>query len=640
MAKSFSRPRITPVRGGLRLSDANRRNALIRYYHYGNAGGGIDYEQLVIESLPVFWVRADSVEMNESGVARWIDKSSSKNDALPIAERGVPGLTAADINGQDALDFVRNDRDVLMAEPIAINTYSIYIVFKCSSPNVSNNQLFANHQDTTSGVIVQNGFGIFIGANSINIVNRDGSGPQSKTIPFSNTTNYHLIHVRFKSVNTGNSELVAELDGATSVEDNKLNAIAASNLPVLIGSSFNAVNNNSLNGKIAEIILFDAYHSIDKKVSLYEYFNARYGFSLPTLNTDLRNLTYSSTIDSITNLFVRVAYKGDGSNLPLVILMHGFSQDATIFNDSTLRRWAAYGVFVAAVGMRGRNSASGTRDTSARELYDIADAVAFLRNTFPIDQQRVAVVGYSGGGGNVYGLCSKFPDLFCLSACFFGISDYGYDEAFGWYAQTTSGSQEILETDIGGNPSEVPNEYKSRDHRWSASNYKGRLRIYHDAEDSNVNVNHSTRLIDQLDADGFTNYVYNQSESSDTVRWLHGIPNEGSIGEANIAAESEIIADIKSTMIPSLPSSGSLKVNGYCVTSLFKVWLGDGESPDGTNRRATLVYDYDENSYTITPDIDAPETDMTVNIDVIGGIHAGKSASGTISTETEFNPSL
>src|SRR5690606_28091814 len=43
MAKSFSRPRITPVRGGLRLSDANRRNALIRYYHYGNAGGGPTY---------------------------------------------------------------------------------------------------------------------------------------------------------------------------------------------------------------------------------------------------------------------------------------------------------------------------------------------------------------------------------------------------------------------------------------------------------------------------------------------------------------------------------------------------------------------------------------------------------------------
>src|SRR5690606_11372881 len=44
MAKSFSRPRITPVRGGLRLSDQQRRAARIWYNWFAGGGGGPVYQ--------------------------------------------------------------------------------------------------------------------------------------------------------------------------------------------------------------------------------------------------------------------------------------------------------------------------------------------------------------------------------------------------------------------------------------------------------------------------------------------------------------------------------------------------------------------------------------------------------------------
>lgn len=301
-------------------------------------------------------------------------------------------------------------------------------------------------------------------------------------------------------------------------------------------------------------------------------------------------------------------------------------------------RFKDEGYFVAAVGLRSFNSASGTSDASARELYDIYDAIQFLRDRFSVvcSQTRAVMTGYSGGGGNVLGFISKFPDVLCVAADFFGISDYGYDATFGWYAQTGAGNKTALETRIGDNPTNAPNEYKSRQHTWSASNFQGKLFIFHDDQDGTVQVNQSTRVVDQLDSDGFTNYEYRESTLSDPERWLHGLPNQSAPGNANIDAEPYFLPDGLTEAIPSMPHSGTLKVNGYVKCSLFTLWLGNGTSAeDGQNRRATLAYNYDTNTYTLTPSIDSPETDLTYSFTD----DQGRTASGTISTATGFTPS-
>lgn len=582
-----------------------------------------------------FWYRGDDVNLSGSEVTQWNDRSDS-NNAVQYLTRNTPNQITADLNGQDVVDFDSANAEILNCGAIAgITTYTLYLVFKADS--TAGTQSILSNVQNISGTFLQQGFNVLINGNKIQLTNRSGVS-QSRDFAFTDTTSYHVLTVKFNSSGAGLSRLVAKLDGLYKLDVTGLDSIVASTQNMYIGSNLGGTPNN-FNGKIAEVFLFPTYHTELQEAAIYVYLNNRYAFTIPNgiTNTEIyQNITYPSTIDSISNLFMRVCYD-DSQNLPILILMHGFGQSATDFTDATLQRFKDYGYFVSAVGMRSWNGASGTRDASARELHDIYDAIQVIKQRFivNVNQERVIMVGYSGGGGNVLGFVSKFPDVLCLGVDFFGISDYGYDATFGWYQQRPS-NQASLEASIGDTPTNAPNEYKSRQHMWSASNHKGKLRIYHDDGDNVVGVNHSQRLVTQLIADGFTNYVYNESDSGDAERWLHGLPNAGvSPGKENIDAESQFVVEALTLPIPTIQRSGILKINGYLKTELFTIWLGDGtSSEDGRNRRATLVYNYNANSYTITPLIDSPETDMTVSIE----LDTGETASGTISSETTFNP--
>ena len=349
---------------------------------------------------------------------------------------------------------------------------------------------------------------------------------------------------------------------------------------------------------------------------------------------DARVENVDSTIDAgVDDIYMRCFYKTK-ANQPLLILIAGYTQSATDFVDATYQRFRDYGFFVVGVGMRGRNGATGTADDAARELHDVYDAINHIKTKFAglIDQDKVSIVGYSGGGGVTYGMVSKFPDLFACAVVCFGISDYGYDGTYGWWAEEPS-RQATLESRIGDTPSNVPNEYKSRQHLVSISNFTGKLYIFHDVDDSLVQVDNSTRVVTQLIADGFSNYVYDETDSGDGTRWLHDLPNGAN---SIVSAEDVFKADLLALETQDLPSSGTVIVNGYMKTRLFTIWLGNGTAAeDGQNRRATLAYNFATNSYTLTPSLDSPETDLTYSFTD----NTGRSASGTISSETSFNPS-
>lgn len=348
-------------------------------------------------------------------------------------------------------------------------------------------------------------------------------------------------------------------------------------------------------------------------------------------NADL-NYVNSSIDVSVTNIYIRCFYKSK-QNQPLLILLAGWEQAPTDFTDATYQRFRDYGFFVAGIGVRGVSGATGTRDDSARELQDIIDAIELLKSRFPglIDSSKISVVGYSGGGAQVLGLVSKFPDYFAVGVDFFGMSDYGYDPVFGWYQQEPT-RQATLTTRIGGTPATVPNNYKSRQHLVSAKNFTGKLYIFHDTGDTSVEVNHSQRLVTELNNAGFTNYVYNETESGDPIRWLHALPNSPA---QIINAEDTFKADCLSLEAQQLPTSGVIEVNGYVKTKYFTCWLGNGTVADnGRNRRATLTYNLTTNEYTIVPSIDAPDTDMTVLFEDA----FGRTYSNTISSTQNFNP--
>lgn len=335
--------------------------------------------------------------------------------------------------------------------------------------------------------------------------------------------------------------------------------------------------------------------------------------------------TYSSTIDPIANLYAHYAYDSTKANLPVVVLMHGWIQDASTMTKWIMNDMASYGFFVVAVGMRGRNGASGSADASARELHDIIDAIEYVKANFGafVDPANINVSGYSGGGGNVFGLASKFPDYFRVYASHFGISDYGYDAATSWYALNVNRRAEI-ESFVGFSPSANLPAYQSRAHQFGVGKnlQGGYLFMFHDSDDNNVQPGQSASVKNQLDTNARTNYTYNLTNAASSPRWLHDSPDANS----QVRYSRDIWGPpIKNSLYPAwtIPASGSVKVCGYLKTKLFTIWLGNG-----TQEVADVTYDTAANSYTVTP-LTGP-TDVTITQGAKTGSATGITAATVI----------
>ena len=325
----------------------------------------------------------------------------------------------------------------------------------------------------------------------------------------------------------------------------------------------------------------------------------------------------------INNLYAYIKYPMNQTNLPVVLIMHGWTGDVTSIKYLTSERIAKLGVFVLVCGMRGRNSATGANDASAREIHDLYDAVQYVKINYAsiIDADKIAIVGYSGGGGNTLAAVSKFPDLFNVGVSFFGMSDYGKDATHGWYANNGGTYTASIVTAVGDTPATVPNNYFARDATVAIQNFSGGyLYLYHDEADVTVPYVHSTRIKTALDNASLSNYSYNVSTALDALRWTHGYPEDNA---ALITTEATWIAKIKAQSAWTIPTSGTVTVIGYIVTKRFTIWLNSG-----LDAAATVVYNTATDTYTVTP---LTTGDVTVVI-----TQGAKTATATISAETEM----
>lgn len=324
----------------------------------------------------------------------------------------------------------------------------------------------------------------------------------------------------------------------------------------------------------------------------------------------------------ITNLFAAYAYPSSGSDWPIAVLMHSFSNGAAAdFPAATLARMARHGLFAVAVGMRGRDGASGTQDAGGRETYDIYDVLAEVRSRFPsASATHAGVIGYSGGGCDVLAAACKCPDAWTVVASHFGPSDYGRANPDGWWHQA-GGPKATLEAWIGGTPAAVPDNYWSRDSTYAlGANYAGgHLYLFHDLQDTSVPPIHSTRAAVSMDASARVNYSESYTNTGDPVRWLHSMPNGGAQVEQTEAVWAAALA-AKTHAVWTIPASGTVKVIGFIKTKRFSIWLGSGLSDV-----ADVAYDTTADSYTVTP--------QTGSMDVVI-VQGAKTASQTISTPT------
>lgn len=308
---------------------------------------------------------------------------------------------------------------------------------------------------------------------------------------------------------------------------------------------------------------------------------------------------------AINNLYAQYSYSNynNPNGVPILVLVHGWGESATAFNgDDTLDRLAKKGLFVVSVGLRGRNSATGSRDASAREIYDIYDVLASIRATYGeiISSDKAGIAGYSGGGGNALAAAAKFPDAFTTIVSHFGMSDYGYDGTDGWYYNNPGSYTAEIVTAVGDTPANVPEAYYARYAVTGARNFSGgKLYMYHDIADTSVPPVHSTNVKDAFDAASLTNYSYNLSQVADSIRWQHGYPADNA---DLITAEDSWVGDLRNRDAWTVPASGTHTVIGYIVTKRYSCWLNkNGTASLGTDAAATVAYDTATDTYTVIP---------------------------------------
>lgn len=337
--------------------------------------------------------------------------------------------------------------------------------------------------------------------------------------------------------------------------------------------------------------------------------------------TKAYDVTYSSSIDVAENaLKMDVCYPTGETNLPIIVLGHAWNGTKDTVPPEIAERWAKQGLFVVTPSFRQPN------DAGAREIYDIYDAVEYVKTNYSaqVNANNVNYTGYSGGGGDGYACVVKLPDYFGNITIYFGPNDYGVDATGGWYQTTYSALASSIATLIGDTPTNVPDKYQARYHLSGLKNNpNSRIRIYHDENDyvfegsSAVDVVMAQNWATEQTAQGYSNSIIDISTSADPAdeRYNHGYAMYGpnSLGEeqsGNIAPESVWIPEILAGTYanPSIATSSTFMICGFIKTKNFQVFLGDAKSD-----RASLVYDIskdmqgsnNQRTFTITNDVTA-----------------------------------
>lgn len=250
-------------------------------------------------------------------------------------------------------------------------------------------------------------------------------------------------------------------------------------------------------------------------------------------------LQYASRTDATSPLFAEAFWKQGCSNLPLVVIMPGFTGSRlNVIHDC--RRFAEKEVCALAVDMRGRGQSSGEPDCGLIEIHDILDAVdcagGFLKGV--VDPNRCHIVGYSGGGGNVLSAITMFPDRFQVAVSFFGISDYSF-----WYLSgAVPHLNRIMDKWIGGPPEVFPNRYRVRNSINRAGNcLQTKVYLFWDEEETICPPVMNEIFASSAYAQGHRKIVCCVSHKNDINRWKHGYTFDN---QALIAAEDIFWNDI------------------------------------------------------------------------------------------------
>lgn len=288
---------------------------------------------------------------------------------------------------------------------------------------------------------------------------------------------------------------------------------------------------------------------------------------------------YISSIHKDLRLAMRILKPGRPSHI--LIKTHGWHMNAPTFEYMNSPLYKDYLVIEA--DMRGRAYSEGKPDCNGWELYDVIDAVNYVREHYKeyiSDSSVVYFEGGSGGGGNAYALVGKFPDFFAACTALCGISDYK-----SWYELDDVGEfRDEMDIWIGKDL----DAYYSRSGINLIENLLTPIFIAHGETDIRVGIEHARNYVkraNKLGKDHLVNYLELKGVGT-RAHWGNATDKELDLIEA-LSEENR-----RNNVVPiNIPDKGIFVVGGYLVTKKFGVFL------DSIDKMAVLEYDLSKDHF-------------------------------------------
>ena len=159
-------------------------------------------------------------------------------------------------------------------------------------------------------------------------------------------------------------------------------------------------------------------------------------------------------------VYYRKSQTDVNEKLPLAIFLHTWSTTLDQRFPDLESGIAKRGWIMVEPNFRGRNDHPEACGSELAQ-QDILDAVAWARERFVVDTDRIYLFGFSGGGMMTMLMCARHPEYWAAASSWCGISDL-----IDWYSYHRKGYYGTLMRDcFGGGPKKnktIKNSYKDR----------------------------------------------------------------------------------------------------------------------------------------------------------------------------------
>lgn len=214
-------------------------------------------------------------------VQEWHDQSSSAVDVIQTTSGFRPIFRTSEINGKPAIDFDGTDDRLIVAGQtpavLRVTDYSLFVVGKLDTLSI--NQSFYSTYGLVGGSHSSGNFFSFrSSAADIRLLHGTGSPADASNVLNSNGT-IGTSYEKYTAISDQTNEVQKLYIGGTLDDSNTSGQDVGypTESTLVIGATDFQPMAEFLNGKIAEIIMYDSVISDDDRNGIHDYLSDKYG---------------------------------------------------------------------------------------------------------------------------------------------------------------------------------------------------------------------------------------------------------------------------------------------------------------------------------------------------------------------------